>query len=296
MPTSRATRVTSEVKALICSIIVLTIVAERRNSPLSGRPSTSRLIVCCRSPLATAAIVRVTSVVGHSRSSISVLTECSIAPQAPERRSLDMRWRVLPSLPTIWPDPLELARQALVGADDLVEGIGDLAGKSGLVTRQTHREIAIAHRSAAPAAACSGPRWSHRQGGRWTCDGCGWARQFARVGSWTARERGGRQALNKAAGMRVVGSRSACDRSLEYLGTCPQPETRRLPQGPVAIMRLRRRRQAILPATNAYAYVVTRPAAADYNSGRICLTGGSGCRQRGHRRDSRDVIVRLATI
>ncbi len=103
VPTSRATRVTSEVKALICSIIVLTMVAERRNSPLSGRPSTSRLMVCCRSPLATAEMVRVTSVVGHSRSSMSVLTEPSIAPQAPERRSLETRWRVLPSLPTIWP-------------------------------------------------------------------------------------------------------------------------------------------------------------------------------------------------
>ena len=79
------------------------MVAERRNSPFSGRPSTSRLMACCRSPLATAEMARVTSVVGHSRSSIRVLTDCSIAPQAPERRSLDMRWRVLPSLPTIWP-------------------------------------------------------------------------------------------------------------------------------------------------------------------------------------------------
>ncbi len=103
VPTSRATRVTSEVKALICSIMVLTMVAERRNSPLSGRPFTSRLMVCCRSPLATAEMVRVTSVIGHSRSSISVFTEASIAPQAPGRRSLDMRWRVLPSLPTICP-------------------------------------------------------------------------------------------------------------------------------------------------------------------------------------------------
>ena len=103
VPTSRATRVTSDVNTLICSIIVLTMVAERRNSPLSGRPSTSRRIVCDRSPFATAVIVRVTSVVGHSRSSISVLTEFSIAPHAPERRSIVMRCRVLPSLPTIWP-------------------------------------------------------------------------------------------------------------------------------------------------------------------------------------------------
>ena len=41
VPTSRATRVTSEVNTPSCLIIVLTMVAERRNSPLSGRPSTS---------------------------------------------------------------------------------------------------------------------------------------------------------------------------------------------------------------------------------------------------------------
>ena len=103
VPTSRATRVTSEVKALICWIIVFTMVAERRNSPFSGRPSTSRRIVWDKSPLATAAMVRVTSVVGHSRSSMRVLTEPSMAPQAPGRRSLCRRWRVLPSLPTTCP-------------------------------------------------------------------------------------------------------------------------------------------------------------------------------------------------
>ncbi len=103
VPTSRATRVTSEVNAPICSIIALTIVAERRNSPRSGRPSTSSGTVCERSPLATALIARVTSVVGHSRSSMSMFIELSIAPHAPERRSTVMRWRVLPSLPTIWP-------------------------------------------------------------------------------------------------------------------------------------------------------------------------------------------------
>ena len=103
MPTSRATRVTSEVNTLICSIMVFTIVAERRNSPCSGRPSTSRRMVRERSPFATAAIVRVTSAVGHKRSSISVLTEDSISPHAPLRRSARSRWRVLPCLPTDWP-------------------------------------------------------------------------------------------------------------------------------------------------------------------------------------------------
>jgi hypothetical protein len=70
VPTSRATRVTSEVNTLSCLIMVLTMVAERRNSPFSGRPSTSSCTVCSRSPCATADTARVSSVVGHSRSSI----------------------------------------------------------------------------------------------------------------------------------------------------------------------------------------------------------------------------------
>ena len=103
VPTSRATRVTSEVNTPSCLIIVLTMVADRRNSPFSGRPSTSRRTVCSRSPCATAAIARVTSVVGQSRSSISVLTELSISPQAPLERPNRTRCLVLPSLPTTWP-------------------------------------------------------------------------------------------------------------------------------------------------------------------------------------------------
>ena len=82
-PTSRATRVTSEVNTPSCWIIVFTMVAERRNSPSSGRPSTSSRMVWVRWPWATAAMAPVTSVVGRSRSSISVLTEPSISPQAP---------------------------------------------------------------------------------------------------------------------------------------------------------------------------------------------------------------------
>ena len=50
VPTSRATRVTSDVNTLNCLIIELTMVAERRNSPSSGRPSTSSRTVCSRLP------------------------------------------------------------------------------------------------------------------------------------------------------------------------------------------------------------------------------------------------------
>ena len=100
VPTSRDTRVTSELNTLICSIIVLTMLAERRNSPCSGRPSTSRSIVRVRSPRATAEIERVMRSVGQSRSSQSVLTEISIAPQAPRRLGPATRSRVWPRLPT----------------------------------------------------------------------------------------------------------------------------------------------------------------------------------------------------
>ena len=103
VPTSRATRVTSEVNTLSCLIIRLTISAERRNSPFSGRPSTSSGTVRKRSPCATAAMARVTSVVGHSRSSISELTEVSISPQAPSERPKRTRCLVRPSRPTPWP-------------------------------------------------------------------------------------------------------------------------------------------------------------------------------------------------
>ena len=54
VPTSRATRVTSEAKELSCSTIVLTVLAILKNWPVSGRPSISRVMVCDKSPFATA--------------------------------------------------------------------------------------------------------------------------------------------------------------------------------------------------------------------------------------------------
>ncbi|RIH80487.1 hypothetical protein Mterra_03499 [Calidithermus terrae] len=106
VPTSRATRVTSEVNTPSRSIMVLTMVAERRNSPSSGRPSTSSRTVWVRSPCATAAMARVTSAVGRSRSSMSMLIEASIWPQAPRDWSKRARSRTLPSLPTTCPTRL----------------------------------------------------------------------------------------------------------------------------------------------------------------------------------------------
>src|SRR5262249_14209720 len=58
VPTSRATRVTSDTNEPSCSNIVLTTLPMRKNSPRNARPSISRFIVCDRSPLATAPITR----------------------------------------------------------------------------------------------------------------------------------------------------------------------------------------------------------------------------------------------
>ena len=43
-------------------------------------------------------------------------------------------------------DPLELLRHALIGGDDLVERVGDLALDAEPVAGHAHREIADAHR------------------------------------------------------------------------------------------------------------------------------------------------------
>ena len=79
------------------------MLAERKNSPSSGRLSTSMRTVCVRFPCATAAMARVTSVIGRSRSSVSVLTEPSISPQAPCGILKRTRSRILPSFPRVCP-------------------------------------------------------------------------------------------------------------------------------------------------------------------------------------------------
>ena len=91
-------------------------------------------------------MARVTSVVGQSRSSISVLTELSISPQAPLERPNRTRCLVLPSLADALADALELLRHALVGGDDLVERVGDLAVDADVIAGHAHRKVADAHR------------------------------------------------------------------------------------------------------------------------------------------------------
>jgi hypothetical protein len=145
VPTSRATRVTSAVNTPSCWIMVLTMLAERRNSPSSGRPSTSSRTVCVRLPWATAAMACVTSVVGRSRSSTSVLTETSMSSQAPRRCSTRMRSRVLPSFPTAWPTRFNSSAICSLAGHDLVEIVGNLARQSGPGHGKAHTEVAILH-------------------------------------------------------------------------------------------------------------------------------------------------------
>ena len=114
VPTSRATRVTSEVNTESCSIIELTSFAERRNSPLSARPSTSSSIDWPRSPLATAPMVRAISVVGRTRSSISVFSDSTFVAQPPTAPGSDMRCLQPPLLADARAQPSDLARDPVL--------------------------------------------------------------------------------------------------------------------------------------------------------------------------------------
>ena len=100
VPTSRATRVTSAAKVPSCSTMVLMVRAVRRNSPSSGRPSTSSAMLLVRSPWATAPITRATSLEGCTRSSISELMDSTESCQKPVTSPSEARCLSLPSLPT----------------------------------------------------------------------------------------------------------------------------------------------------------------------------------------------------
>ena len=100
VPTSRATRVTSEANELSWSTIELTIFTVRRNSPFKGRSSTCSVMRSERSPFATAPITRAISLVGRAMSSISRLVESISRSQEPEAAGTAARCIIFPSLPT----------------------------------------------------------------------------------------------------------------------------------------------------------------------------------------------------
>ena len=100
VPTSRATRVTSEANEPSCPTMVLTTLPVRRNSPRRGRSSFSRSMVWERSPLATAPITRAISAVGCTMSVIRLLTASTLSAQAPTAPGSWARWLILPWRPT----------------------------------------------------------------------------------------------------------------------------------------------------------------------------------------------------
>jgi len=90
-----------------------------------------------------------------------------MSPLRPRHRSgfrLETRWRVLAVLADDLAGALQLARQALVRADNLVECIGDFCrrARSGRL-RDGRRNPAVAHRLAKPAGACAGRGWLPRR-------------------------------------------------------------------------------------------------------------------------------------
>ncbi len=146
VPTSRATRVTSAEKLPSWSTILLIVCAVRRNSPSSGRLSTSSAMLLLRSPWATAPITRATSLVGCTRSSISELID--IDRFAPEAARLAQR-RALLELALLahhLAQPPQLVGHRGVLLDHLVEGVGHPAGHARPVQRQAHARIALAQR------------------------------------------------------------------------------------------------------------------------------------------------------
>ena len=100
VPTSRATRVTSEANDPSCDTIVFTVRAICRNDPRTGLPSICVGIFCDRLPFATDPITRATSFVGRTRSPISEFAAFTVFSQEPEAPRRAARSESFPSLPT----------------------------------------------------------------------------------------------------------------------------------------------------------------------------------------------------
>ncbi len=97
VPTSRATRVTSEVNRESWSTMPLTALPRRRTSPRELR---SRSIRRDRSPLATASITSAAPLTGPTRASIRELTESTLSAQEPTPGPGERRSPKRPSLTT----------------------------------------------------------------------------------------------------------------------------------------------------------------------------------------------------
>ena len=101
VPTSRATRVTSELNSESWSTIALTVRPIRRNSPRSGAPTGRSSMRCPRSPSATASITRATSVTGRTRSSTRLLASSKQSAHVPVAPVESSRSCSRPSRPAV---------------------------------------------------------------------------------------------------------------------------------------------------------------------------------------------------
>ncbi|MNX55499.1 hypothetical protein D3C86_862640 [compost metagenome] len=99
VPTSRATRVTSEAKEPSRVTMVFTILADLRNWPRSFRPSSTGGTCWLRLPSATEPITRIISLIGLMRSLVSALLELTIFCHEPFIIGNSIRSSTLPCLP-----------------------------------------------------------------------------------------------------------------------------------------------------------------------------------------------------
>ena len=146
VPTSRATRVTSDANEASCSTIVFTTLPMRRNSPRSGRPSISTDIALRKVALGDGA--------DHARDLGGRLDH--VVDQLVDRanRGLPAAARVLDAaalgdlafLADDLGEALEFLRHLLVEGDDFVEQAGDLAIDPVHVLGQADAKIAPSQR------------------------------------------------------------------------------------------------------------------------------------------------------
>ena len=104
-------------------------------------PRTSAVTFLLRSPSATAPMTRCISLVGRTKSSIRLLTDSTLPDQlcgqAPEHDPLG-QLALLADHPA---DPGQLRLERLVGNDDVVETVGNLAGHARPIERHAGSEV-----------------------------------------------------------------------------------------------------------------------------------------------------------
>ena len=142
VPTSRATRVTSDENVPSCATIVFTTLAVRRNSPVSGRSSISSDIVCVEVALGDRADDARDFGGGlHEVGDQRVDRFDRGAPRAFRGRQL----RALLDVAGLADDgaqALELFDEPLVALDGGVERVADFSGQARAIVGHADREIA----------------------------------------------------------------------------------------------------------------------------------------------------------